>query len=421
MSAPALLVLTFLNGIGLAMRWPVFAAIVPELVPRVELPSALALNGVAMNASRIIGPLLGGAIIAAAGSEWVFVLNAVLSIAAAYTILQWKREARPHPLGREPLVSAMRVGIQFVQQSARLRALLLRIALFFLHSTALLALLPLVARAMPGGNAATFTLMLAAMGIGAITAALNMQKLRRRMQTDALVLLGACVQAGSTAVMAMAPTLPIGVLVMCAAGAAWITVANNLTVAAQLALPDWVRARGMSTYQMAIMGASAVGAALWGQVANHSSVRISLLVAAVSGVLSMIVAQRLVPVQDQMVDLTPARAPLTHALPPSVDAGRVLVSIEYHIDPEQAAAFRAVMQESRRSRLSQGALDWSLLHDVADPGRFVEQVVDISWTEHLRRFDRLTANDMALRERRLAFHTGDLPPTVTRYVLEGEP
>jgi hypothetical protein len=66
-------------------------------------------------------------------------------------------------------------------------------------------------------------------------------------------------------------------------------------------------------------------------------------------------------------------------------------------------------------------LDWSLLHDVADPGRFVEQVVDISWTEHLRRFDRLTANDMALRERRLAFHTGDLPPTVTRYVLEGEP
>ena len=57
MSAPLLLALTFANGIGLAMRWPVFAAIVPELVPRHPLAAALALNGVAMNASRIIGPI----------------------------------------------------------------------------------------------------------------------------------------------------------------------------------------------------------------------------------------------------------------------------------------------------------------------------------------------------------------------------
>src|SRR5919201_428883 len=62
------LALTFANGIGLAMRWPVFAAIVPELVPREQLPGALALNGVAMNASRIIGPILAGAIIASLGS-----------------------------------------------------------------------------------------------------------------------------------------------------------------------------------------------------------------------------------------------------------------------------------------------------------------------------------------------------------------
>ena len=68
MTAPVLLVLTFANGIGLAMRWPVFAAIVPELVPRPQLPAALALNGVAMNASRIVGPLVAGAVIASAGS-----------------------------------------------------------------------------------------------------------------------------------------------------------------------------------------------------------------------------------------------------------------------------------------------------------------------------------------------------------------
>ena len=144
MTAPLLLALTFANGIGLAMRWPVFAAIVPELVSRPQLPAALALNGVAMNASRIIGPLLAGAIIASAGSAWVFVLNAVLSILSGLVIMRWKRVHTPSPLGRERLTSAMRVGLQFVRQSPRMRAVLWRISIFFLHATALLALLPLL-------------------------------------------------------------------------------------------------------------------------------------------------------------------------------------------------------------------------------------------------------------------------------------
>ena len=148
MSAPLLLALTFANGIGLAMRWPVFAAIVPELVSRPQLPAALALNGVAMNASRIVGPLLAGAIIASAGSAWVFVLNAVLSVLSGLVIMRWKREHIPSPLGRERLPSAMRVGVQFVRQSPRMRAVLWRISVFFLHATALMALLPLVESAL---------------------------------------------------------------------------------------------------------------------------------------------------------------------------------------------------------------------------------------------------------------------------------
>jgi MFS family permease len=90
MNAPLLLALIFLNGIGLAMRWPVFAAIIPEVVPRPQLPAALALNGVSMNSSRIIGPLAAGAIIASAGIQWVFVLNAALSLTAAFIIMRWR-------------------------------------------------------------------------------------------------------------------------------------------------------------------------------------------------------------------------------------------------------------------------------------------------------------------------------------------
>ena len=141
---PLLLALIFFNGIGLALRWPVFAAIVPELVPRTHLPAALALNGVCANASRIIGPLLAGALIASVGSVWVFLLNAVLSTVSAVIISRWKREHRPHHLGRERLFSAMRIGLQYVSQSYHLKGVLLRISIFFFTSTGLLALLPLV-------------------------------------------------------------------------------------------------------------------------------------------------------------------------------------------------------------------------------------------------------------------------------------
>jgi quinol monooxygenase YgiN len=312
----------------------------------------------------------------------------------------------------------MALGLQFVGQSARLRAVLLRIAIFFFHSTALLALLPLVARGLHGGDAGTFTLLLASMGAGAIVAALNLPRLRQMMPRDVLVMRSTMLQSVSMAAMAYAPNAWVAVPAMALNGMAWITCANSLSVSAQLALPDWVRARGMSMYQMAIMGASAAGAALWGQVATLSSVSTGLLVAAASGTAVMLVAKHLVSDLSIEEDMTPSRqfkAPVAEE-PPGV--GNVVVTIEYLVDPARADDFRALMQESRRSRLRQGALEWELLRDVNRPGRFVEQIVDESWTEHLRRFDRVTASDVALRERKLAFHIGEEPPVVSRCVVE---
>nr|WP_315235231.1 MFS transporter [uncultured Albidiferax sp.] len=418
LSPVLLLLLIFANGIGLAMRWPVFSAIVPELVPRTQLPAALALNGVSMNASRIIGPLVAGALIASAGSAWVFLLNAVLSLAAAVIISRWQRVHVPHPLGRERLLSAMRIGVQYVAQSYHLKGVLLRISIFFLTSTALVALLPLVARNLHGGGAGTFTLLLASMGLGAIISTLFLPQLRRRLARDALVLSGAAVQSAAMLVVALTPYTWIAVPAMLLAGAAWITTANTLSVSAQMGLPDWVRARGMSMYQMAIMGASAGGAALWGQVATVGSVQTSLLLAAVCGVSAMALVNRLLPGQGMVEDLTPSsqfKTPQAEVPPAS---GHVMVSIEYRIDPARAREFRNLMQESRRSRLSHGALSWELLHDINEPGRFVEMIEDASWTEHLRRFDRVTTADVALRDRKLAFHIGESPPAVTRCVME---
>jgi MFS family permease len=417
--SPALLLaLVFANGVGLAMRWPVFAAIVPEVVSRAQLPAALGLNGVSMNASRILGPLIAGALIASAGSEWVFALNAVLSLVSAVVISRWRREHKPHPLGRERLGSAIRIGLQYVGQSRHLQGVLVRISIFFFSSTALTALLPLVARGLHGGGAGTFTLLLACMGAGAIVATMFLPQLRRRLAGNALVLCGAAVQSTAMLVIAFTPYIWLAVPAMLCAGAAWITTANSLSVSAQMGLPNWVRARGMSMYQMAIMGASALGAAVWGQVATVGSVQISLIVGALVGTGAMLLANRLMPGQGMVEDLTPSnvfKVPQADAPPAQ---GHVMAMIEYRIEPARAEEFKELMQESRRSRMRHGALSWELLQDINEPGRFVEMIEDASWNEHLRRFDRVTAADVALRDRKLAFHLGESPPMVTRSLMQ---
>ena len=418
MNAPLLLALTFANGIGMAMRWPVFSALIPEVISKPMLPSAMALNAVAMNASRIVGPLVAGALIASAGTLWVFVLNAVLSIAAGLLLLTWQRTHVTHPLGRERLPSAMRVGLQFIKESPRMRAVIARTVAFFFMSTAIMALLPLTAKRFDGigfiSGAGVFTLLLASMGAGAIIGAMFLPRIRQMFTGEPLVLTGTLLQAASTVGVALAPNLPLAVVCMMTAGLSRIATANTLGVKAQMALPNWVRARGMSAYQMSIMGGTAIGAALWGKMAALSSVPVSLIAAAVTGVVCMLIVQRVFTDRQALEDLSPSKAfqPPRHSQP---EEGRVVVHIEYLINPAKARRFRTLMQESRRSRMRQGALSWRLLHSMERPERYIEEIVDESWVEHLRRFDRITASDVALRERKLAFHVADTPPRVTRF------
>ncbi len=421
LTAPLLLALTFANGIGMAMRWPVFAAIVPEVVPREDLSAALALNGIAMNMSRIVGPVVAGALIAGAGSQYVFLLNAVLSIVAFALILRWRSEPKVSALPGERFFGAMRVGLQHVLQSPRMRVVLFRIFAFFLQSSALLALLPLIARDMPDGGATTFTALLAAMGAGAIFAALYLPRLRRGVGRDVFVRWGTCVHAVAAVLVVLSSNIWLALPASALAGMAWISTANSLTLAAQMALPNWVRARGMSIYQMALMGGSAVGAATWGYVASQSTVTMSVAAASVIGPLVLLLTCRLSVGGGLDEDMTPAR-PASSVAEPVIDIepneGPVMVTVEYLIDPAQARAFNAVMQETRRARLRQGALSWGLFRDTTLPGRYIEYFLDENWIEHQRRLERFTAADVGLREKRLAFHVRDDEPVVRRYVAE---
>ena len=416
LTAPVLLLLTFTNGIGLAMRWPVYAAILPELVPRSELPAALALNAVAVNTSRVLGPLIAGAIIAAAGTEYVFALNGVVSILAAVALWRWKRETKPSVLPGERFIGAMRLGFQFVRESRRMRDALVRITVFFLHTTAIFALLPLVAKALGPGGAETYTLLLASMGVGAICAATQLPRVRGRWDRDHVTLAGSVLSAFAIAVLAFAPNAWIAAPAMFIGGIGWILVANSVTIAAQLALPDWVRARGMSIYQMSIMGGSALGAVIWGKLAEVTSVPTSLAVCAASLVASLALTRgRVLEGFEDHTPTHPWNEPVP-ARPLELDDGPVMVTVEYFIDPGRGAEFDAVMADSRSARLRAGAVSWGLFEDLERPGRYVEYFACDTWADYLRRFDRFTAADERLQERRHAMHIAEGAPRISRFI-----
>nr|WP_245180080.1 MFS transporter [Cupriavidus sp. LEh25] len=419
MTPPVLLALVFANGIGLAMRMPVLGAALPEVVPRAQLPAATALSAVSVNASRILGPILAGLLISSAGTAAVFLLNAILSIIAAWMVSRWKSESARNRHGRERMFNAMRAGLQYVAQSSQLKGVLWRLGIFFHCSTALMCMLPLLVRQLKGGGAGAYTLLIASMGAGAIGSAHWLPRLRERYSRDSLVLRGTAVQAAAMIAMTVADRLWLAMPAMFIAGAAWITVGNTLTLASHQSLPNWVRARGISISQMTVMGASAMGAAVWGQIAAWTSVRLSLASAAALALIAIALVSRVRPDAGTVEDFTPKRiSPMPEVENPPV-AGHVMVTIEYSIDASRASEFRALMlNEGRSSRFRHGAISWELLHDLHEPGRFVEIIVDPSWNDHLRRLDRITNSDAELRDRKLSFHIAKEEPRIRHSLME---
>jgi MFS family permease len=424
LNPPLLLLLTFLNGVGLALRWPVFSAIVPEVVNRTNLPQALALSAISMNLSRVVGPVVAGGLIASIGGGMVFILNAVLALVSFALIIRWRSVPRKSVLPGERFFGAMRVGLQHVRQSPRMRVVLIRIFVFFFQSTGLMALLPLVAKTLGGGEHGAgpgmFTILLACMGTGAVIAAMYFPRFRERYSRDGFVRFGTMGHAVASGLIVLIPEVWVAIPAMLLLGAAWISAANSLSLSAQMALPNWVRARGMSVYQMALMGGAAIGSLWWGQLAEWTSIQTSILSAALFGIGVLILTLRLSVDGGEDVDFTPAQAnrlPET-AIPVEPNDGPVMVTVEYLIDPARAADFVILMEQTQQARLRLGVLSWELFKDVAVPGRYVEYFVDESWVEHQRRLERFSANDVDLRARRQAFQLNGEVPKVTRYIAQ---
>lgn len=420
MTPVVLLSLVFANAIGLTMRLPVSMAVVPDLVPRAQVPAAMALSALGWNASRLLGPVLAGGLIASLGTASVYALNAVLSLLAAWMISRLPLHTSTDPLGRERLVTAIRVGLQYVMQSAYLKGVQLRTGIFFFCTAALVSMIPLLARGLQGGDARTYTFLVASMGAGAIASTSRLQKWRVRYSPDNLVWRSVVVQALCMTAMAWIQHPVLAFLTLFVSGAAWLTTSNTLAVSSQLGLPNWVRARGMSISLVIGMGCTAGGAVFWGQIANWISVPTGLILAAGTLVMAMAWVHRSWPASASEDDLTPEHVVLSTDPARPTPEGQVMMTIEYRVDPERIDHFRTLMvNEVRASRLRYGALSWELLQDLQVPQSFVEVIIDESWPDHLRRFERFTTHDVQLRDRKRAFLERDSQPRITRFSMQG--
>ncbi|MTH79138.1 MFS transporter [Paracoccus aestuariivivens] len=413
-----LLVATFVLGVAAAFSAPAFQAIVPELVDKTTLPDAVALNSLGVNIARAIGPALGGVIVALAGVPAVFALNA-LSVTAVLTVLyRWKRAGTVHTLPPEHFVGALKAGYRYARHAPAVRLVLVRATGFFLFSSALWAMLPLVGRHGLGLDAAGYGALLGCMGAGAVMGALALKRLRKRLAANRISGFATVLFALATLALAVVPNAWLAGGVMVAAGFAWIGMLSSLNVAAQMASPGWVKARALAVYLLVFQGAMTGGSILWGVIASRSSVATALVAAGV-GLLASLLLTRIAPLpREAGADLSPSRhwAEPVVSVPPHGDRGPVLIEIEYRVDPARIAEFTAALHRFKTVRHRDGAIRWDVWEDVAEPGRVIECFVVESWIEHQRQHERVTQADALDQKQIHAFQIEGVAPVV-RHLL----
>jgi MFS family permease len=419
---PALLLgFTFAIGAGAAFMAPAWQAIVPSLVPRESLQPAIALNSMGINISRAIGPALAGILITAVGLAAPFTVNAASNLVIIGALLLWTpAEVPPQRLPPEPLFGAMLTGLRHATRNGPLKATLVRSFAFFTFASAYWALLPLVARSLPGGGAELYGVLLAAVGGGAVAGALSLPRIRSRVDANLLTAAGTVVTAAAMAILGLAESVVAAVPAAILGGLGWITVLTSLNVSAQTALPSWVRARGLAISLMVFFGCMAAGSAAWGQVASTTSIPVALLAAAVGALVAIPLTWRAKLGQGEGLDLTPAMSwadPVVAAdFDDHLDRGPVLVTIRYEVDASDTDAFLKEVYALSGERYRDGAYDWGVYQDAADPRAWTEWFFVSSWAEHLRQHERATRHDLDIHTRTRAFHRGESPPEVRHYL-----
>jgi MFS family permease len=250
--------------------------------------------------------------------------------------------------------------------------------------------------------------------------AMALPHLKRGNSMDAVVAMATLVFAGATLALAYVHSFWVLMLAMLLAGGAWLSLLSSLNVAVQTVVPSWVTGRALSVYTLLFYAGLAGGSALWGVVGEHIGVSRALLASAVGMLVGLAATFRIHIRSGEGLNLAPSRqwpAPIV-VRDPEPDHGPVMVTVRYRIDPMRSEEFAEVMRGVRRIRLRDGAMQWGLFVDAADPELHTEIFLVKSWIEYLRQRERVTHEDRDVQERARAFHSGPEPPVVQRLIAD---
>ena len=413
-----LLGFTFLIGCGGALHNPSWQASMGDIVPRADLPAAVALNSMSFNLMRSIGPAIGGAIVAAAGAAFAFIFNAFSYIALILALWRWQPQLAKSTLPREAFGPAMVAGLRYVSMSPNLLKVMFRGFLFGLSAIVILALLPLVARDLVKGTALTYGIMLGFFGVGAIGGALLSARLRELLGNEWLVRGAFVAFAVSCALLSVSRSIWMSCIFLLPAGLSWVLALSLFNVTVQLSTPRWVVGRALAMYQTATFGGMAAGSWLWGSVADEFGVPYALLVASCVLLFGALVGLLLPQPDFESLNLDP----LNRFSEPELRldlrsrSGPIMIMVDYKIAQEDVPAFLAAMALRRRIRIRDGARQWALLRDLENPETWTESYHVPTWVEYVRHNQRRTQSDAEVSERLLALHKGATPPLVHRMI-----
>lgn len=420
LDSSGLLLGTTILAIGTALNSPAWHAVLPSVVSRHTLPAAVNLNGLAISLARALGPAVAGLLLRFLTPAWGFALNTVSFGGILIVLWRWKPKQKVPRVRAERFLSALRVGIQHVQHSPRMRNVLVRISLFIFGSSALWSLLPLLVRRTFNLGADSYGAMVGLFGLGAAFSSTTwLPRVREKMTVGQMVdshwlvfslLLVALSQC-------YVPYLPFALIFLC--GASWIVILSNLHFSVQSVVPAWVRSRAMSVYLLCYFAAASGGGVFFGRLAERVDLRTGLLSAGVMLLVSTLSGLRWPVRSGEDLDLQPSH----HWPEPDLrmylegEQGPVLVTVEYRVRLDRADEFRAAMAAVKECRLQNGVLRWGLFVDIEDPELYREVYLEESWEAHLRQHDRVTHHEAQLAQKAYEFHIGAEPPKIQHLLL----
>ncbi|MEK1926878.1 MAG: MFS transporter, partial [Rhizobium giardinii] len=413
-----LLLFTFLIGCGTALNNPSWQASVGDMVPRDVLPAAVALNSMGFNITRSVGPAIGGAIVAAAGAAAAFAANTLSYFALLFALIRWRREVTLSTLPRESMGRAISAGLRYVAMSPNIGKVLFRGFVFGLSASAILALLPLVARDLVAGGPLTYGIMLGAFGLGAIGGALLSARLREHLSSEWIVRIAFAGFAVSALVTASSSHGWLTSLALLLSGAGWVLALSLFNTTVQLSTPRWVVGRALSLYQTTTFGGIAAGSWMWGQAAETYGPATALIASAALMVVGAAIGLRLPLPEFQSLNLDPLNRfsePLLK-LDLKPRSGPIVVMIDYDIADADVPDFLTAMAERRRIRIRDGAGQWGLMRDLENPTVWTETYHVPTWVEYVRHNQRRTQADAEIGDRLLELHRGETPPRVHRMI-----